>query len=83
MTNEKQPTVREINAHTFAGTGYCMVYAEGWQARISWARTRNGSKQGRIINWSIWDSAPAPETTMDRMGLSWVMIPANARVELS
>lgn len=79
----KQPTVKAMNAHLFAGTGYCMIYAEGWQARISWARTRKGVKQGRVINWSISDSMPAPETTVDQMGLSWVTIPADARVELS
>ena len=82
MNSTQQPTVRQINSHVFAGTGYCMVYADGWQARINWSRTRNGVKQGRVINWSILGPKP-PETAVDGMGMSWVTIPADARVELS
>lgn len=77
-----QPTIRQINSHLFAGTGYCMVYADGWQARISWARTQKGVKEGRVINISH-DLNASPEMKEDRMGLHWVAIPTNARVELS
>lgn len=44
-----QPTVRQINQHTFAGAGICVVYAAGWQMRISRARTRKGVKEGRVV----------------------------------
>lgn len=86
-----QPSVRQINSHVFAGCGYCIVYAQGycivyaqgWQARITWARTRKGIKQGRVLNLSIQGSGPAPKRELDRMGMSWVAIPADASVELS
>lgn len=82
MKNTQQATVRQINSHLFAGTGYCMIYADGWQARISWARTNKGTKQGRVINMSHGPNA-VPEVTEDRSGMHWVAIPSDAKVELS
>jgi hypothetical protein len=71
----KQPTVRQINEHTFAGTGVCVVYAQGWQMRISRARTRNGVKEGRVVNWH---GERGPEGGLH----DWHPIPADAVVEL-
>ena len=68
----KQPTVRKINSHVFGGTGYCYVsLPDGRRMRISWARSRKGIVEGRVINTSGW----TPKT--------WEQIPANAVVELS
>ncbi len=65
----KQPTVREINSHTFAGTAYCYVdLPDGRRIRISRARTRKGVVEGRVILGSDKD---------------WEVIPATAVVELS
>ena len=83
MKNTQQVTVRQINAHLFGGAGYCMVYATGWQARISWARTHNGVKQGRVVNLSVEPNVSQPEMAEDRMGLHWITVPDDARVELS
>jgi hypothetical protein len=58
----KQPTVRQINAHVFAGTGTCYVYREGAPTlRISRARTRKGIVEGRVIIGSIneWEHIPS------------------------
>ena len=71
----RQPTTREINAHLASMSGYCMVYADGWQMRISRARTRNGTKEGRVVNgsgpkWQVFSS-------------DWKKIPVDATVELS
>jgi len=55
----KQPTVRQINAHVFAGTGTCYVYREGAATlRISRARTRKGKIEGRVIVGSPNDWEP-------------------------
>ena len=65
----KQPTVREINAHVFAGTAYCYVnLPDGRRLRISRARTHKGVVEGRVILGSERD---------------WEPIPADAVVELS
>jgi hypothetical protein len=58
----KQPTVRQINAHVFAGTGSCYIYSEGQPTlRISRARTRKGVVEGRVITGSTkeWETIPA------------------------
>ena len=75
----KQPTVREINSHTFAGTGVCVVYASGFQMRISRARTRNGVKEGRVITYS-YSGREASNVGPIR---AWEPIPAEAVIELN
>lgn len=75
--------MREINSHVFTGTGYCVVYTNEWQSRITWARTRKGVKEGRVLNINRYSETSNPELKEDRMGISWVAIPADARVELS
>ena len=71
MNSTKQPTVRAINAHTFAGTGYCYVSTATGRPlfRISRARTRKGVIEGRIVNGSdkVWEVIPADAT----IHLSW------------
>jgi hypothetical protein len=68
-TNTKQTTVREINAHVFAGTGYCVIRMnDGSAVRISRAKTQSGQKMGRVVNGSP---------------LAWIAIPEDAVIELS
>lgn len=58
-------TVREINAHLWAGTGSCYVTTEeGQRFRISRVRTRKGMVEGRIINGSarVWEWIPSDAT---------------------
>jgi hypothetical protein len=74
----KQPSVRAINDHTFAGTGVCMVYATGFQMRISRARTVKGVKQGRVVNYSY----SGREASNVGPIADWQTIPADALVEL-
>jgi hypothetical protein len=65
----KQPTVREINAHTFAGTGSCYVtFPTGRRIRIARARTRAGKLEGRPIRFGN--------------GPKWEEIPEKAEIEL-
>jgi hypothetical protein len=65
----KQPTVRQINAHTFAGSGSCYVdLPDGRRLRIARARTRKGVIEGRVIIGSARD---------------WEVIPAGSQIELS
>lgn len=69
---KNKPSVKEINSHVFAGTGYCYVsMADGRRMRISWARSKKGTVEGRVINTSGW--------TPKR----WEVIPTDATVELS
>lgn len=51
-----------------------MVYGVTWQMRISRARTRNGVKEGRVINFS---------GEIGREIRDWESIPDHATVELS
>jgi hypothetical protein len=63
------PSVRKINAHLWAATGYCYVdLPDGRRIRISRARTRNGVVEGRVISGSK---------------KTWEVIPLGSRVELS
>lgn len=63
------PSVRKINAHLWAATGYCYIdLPDGRRIRISRARTRKGVVEGRIINGSK---------------KTWEVIPAGSHVELS
>lgn len=63
------PSVREINAHLWAATGYCYVdLPDGRRIRISRARTRKGVVYGRVISGSK---------------KTWETIPPGSRVELS
>ena len=64
--------------YTFAVTGVCMVYAAGFQMRISRARTRQGIKEGRVINYS---GRMASDVQLS--GRDWEPIPADAFVELN
>ncbi len=76
----QQPTVRQINDHLSSMTGYCMVYADGFQMRISRARTLKGVKQGRVINYSY---SGRNASNVGPMTADWQPIPADATVELS
>jgi hypothetical protein len=78
VKNMKQATVRQINAHTFAGTGVCIVHADKWRMRISRARTRKGVTEGRVINF-VADVGSAKHCTDVK---DWEPIPADAVVEL-
>ncbi len=70
----KQPSVRQINGHLSSMTGYCVVYGVTWQMRISRARTRNGVKEGRVINFN---------GNIGREIRDWESIPDHATVELT
>jgi hypothetical protein len=67
----KQPTVREINAHVFAGVGAAYIQTkDGIRFRVSRVRTRNGTVEGKVINGNVhWLK-------------EWHPIPADADVEL-
>ena len=59
---DNQPTVRQINAHVFAGTGSCYIdLPDGRRFRISRARTRAGVIEGKVIMGSDkdWETIPA------------------------
>jgi hypothetical protein len=65
----KQPTVREINAHVFAGTGNCYVYRAGKPTlRIGRARTRKGVVEGRVIVGSSNEWEPIPPDAVVELG---------------
>lgn len=58
----KKWTVREINAHVWAGTGSCYIdLPDGRRIRISRLRTRGGVVEGRIVLGSrkAWEKIPA------------------------
>jgi hypothetical protein len=74
-----QATVRKINEHLASGASYCMVYATGFQMRISRARTIKGVKQGRVINYSY----SGREASNVGPIADWEPIPTDATVELS
>ena len=74
-----QPTVRQINEHLSSGASYCMVYATGFQMRISRARTHKGVKQGRVINYSY----SGREASNVGPIADWETIPADATLELT
>lgn len=74
-----QPTVRQINAHLASMTSYCMVYATGFQMRISRARTFKGVKQGRVINYNYSGRAASTVGPI----ADWEPIPTDATVELT
>lgn len=75
----KQPTVREINAHLFAGQGVCMVYrTDGIQFRISRIRTRQGQREGRVITGGGYYNQNGGTRWLD----DWEAIPDDATVEL-
>jgi len=69
---KQQPTVKQINNHLASMASYCMVYANGWQMRISRARTHRGVKEGRVIN-----------ITNRECHRDWHPIPEDATVELT
>lgn len=59
----KQPTVRQINAHVWAGTRACYIdLPDGRRLRIARARTRKGIVEGRVILGSKKDWEPIPST---------------------
>ncbi len=80
MTQTEQPTVRQINDHLSSMTSYCMVYADGFQMRISRARTHKGVKQGRVINYNY---SGRNASNVGPMTVDWQAIPADATVELT
>lgn len=58
-------TVREINAHLWAGTGSCYVTTlEGQRYRVSRVRSRRGLIEGRVITGSsrVWEWIPSDAT---------------------
>ncbi len=67
-------TARQINAHLMSGSSYCYVYGEGFQYRISRARTRKGVLEGRIVNGERADGRKLND---------WEPIPATAEVALT
>lgn len=74
MTQTKQPTVREINAHLMSGSSYCYVsFTDGRCMRIARARTQQGIRQGRVINAAFWPGGNCN---------TWETIPADAHIEL-
>lgn len=72
-------TTRQINSHLASMVGYCVVYADGFQMRISRARTRKGIMEGRVINYS-YSGRNAVNVGPIR---DWEPIPENATMELS
>lgn len=79
MATKQQPTVKEINNHTFAGTGVCVVYVDGFQMRISRARTNKGVVEGRVITFSYSGRNASNVGPMK----DWQAIPVDATVELN
>ncbi len=67
MNSKKQPTVRQINAHLFAGSKYCYIRFDGECIRIRRAKTVKGILQGHQIGGEC----------------KWVEIPPHASIELT
>lgn len=52
VKTDRQPTVRAINSHVFAGTGYCYVtLPDDKRSRIGHAKSIKGALYGRVIGF--------------------------------
>jgi hypothetical protein len=55
-------TTRKVNDHLWCGQAYCYIdLPDGRRIRISRMRTRNGVREGRVINGSEKDWEPVPD----------------------